>query len=267
MQLDKTRITVRERSYFDILDLALRVVRAGGWPLAAALAAGAAPMMLLDGWLLAGYREPDFDTGFPLHFMIWTMLLVVWEIPLAAAPGTLYLGQVLFRQRPQVKTIVRHLGESLPQLLLYAGVMRLLFVARPYLNEVLLLERNPMRRSGRERISTLGRSRTLHRGESGDLLARTFAAASVGALLVVAIWGSMYMIRSMLVGQWGWDDALSTFYFPLALWIVVSYFTVVRFLAYVDLRIRREGWEVELLMRAERDRLLRQWGGGVSVES
>jgi hypothetical protein len=39
--------------------------------------------------------------------------------------------------------------------------------------------------------------------------------------------------------------------------MVAGYFAVVRFLAYVDLRIRREGWEVELVMRAERDRLMR----------
>jgi hypothetical protein len=30
-----------------------------------------------------------------------------------------------------------------------------------------------------------------------------------------------------------------------------GYLTVVRFLAYLDLRIRREGWEAELMMRAE----------------
>ena len=45
----------------------------------------------------------------------------------------------------------------------------------------------------------------------------------------------------------------------MSLWIVVGFFTVTRFLSYLDLRIRREGWEVELLMRAERDRLIRSW--------
>ena len=41
----------------------------------------------------------------------------------------------------------------------------------------------------------------------------------------------------------------------LALWLVVAYFSVVRFLSYLDIRIRREGWEVELVMRAENQRL------------
>ena len=42
---------------------------------------------------------------------------------------------------------------------------------------------------------------------------------------------------------------------PLALWIVVMFMTVLRFLCYLDLRIRQEGWEVELLLRAEAAKL------------
>ena len=264
MQFDKTRITVRERNYFDVLDLGLRVVRAGGWPLVAALAAGAAPMMLLNSWLLASYREANFNLGWPAQYMWWTLVLVAWEIPIASAPATLYLGQVLFDERPQAKTIARHLLESLPQLLLYQGLLRLLFIGWPYLGEVILLERNPMRRR-RGGKSSLGRARTLHRGESGDLLPRGFTALAVGGLLTATVWGSMFMVRALLVAELGWSDVLGTFYFPLALWVVASYFHVVRFLSYLDLRIRREGWEVELLMRAESVRFLRH--GGLRVES
>ena len=55
MQLDSTRITVRERGYFDTFDLALRVIRASGWRLAVALAAGVdwleagTPLILAEG--------------------------------------------------------------------------------------------------------------------------------------------------------------------------------------------------------------------------
>jgi hypothetical protein len=45
---------------------------------------------------------------------------------------------------------------------------------------------------------------------------------------------------------------------PAAMWLVVGFTTVVRFLSYLDLRIRHEGWEVELLMRAEAMRLATQ---------
>ena len=45
---------------------------------------------------------------------------------------------------------------------------------------------------------------------------------------------------------------------PAAMWTVAAFFAVVRYLSYLDLRIRREGWEVELQVRAEAERLTRQ---------
>ena len=346
MQLDKTRITIRERDYVDILDLALRIVRAGGWPLAIALVLGAAPMMALNAWLLSGlgaglgatgfasaqtgdtaglpnsaisirsqkhcwtsrqwhpsaadethaeveyvYTEPDFDEpDWQTRYVMLTLLLVFWQIPLASAPATLYLGQRLFSTRTRPGTLVRRFFESLPQMVLYQGLLRPLYVFRPYLSEVILLERNPMFRRDQELRtdpghaiashraawegpghapigghSTLRRSRGLHRGASGDLMARLFGAAAVGGLLAFATWGSAALVRMLFVSQTQWNDVLITLYFPLALWVVVSFFSVVRFLAYLDLRIRREGWEVELLARAERARLVRKWRVGNDI--
>ena len=54
MQLDNTRIAIRERTFVDVMDLALRVVRWCAGPLAVALAAGIVPMFLLNAYLLAG---------------------------------------------------------------------------------------------------------------------------------------------------------------------------------------------------------------------
>ena len=42
-----------------------------------------------------------------------------------------------------------------------------------------------------------------------------------------------------------------------AMWLVAIYFTVARFLNYLNQRIHDEGWEVELFLKAERDRLER----------
>ena len=64
--------------------------------------------------------------------------------------------------------------------------------------------------------------------------------------------------RRRLADEWEWNGVVFTFYYPLALWIVVGFFAVARFLGYLDLRMRREGWEVELMMRAEAARLERQ---------
>jgi hypothetical protein len=261
LELDKTRIVVRERSQLDILDLALRVGRACAWPLLLAFCAGIVPMMLLNGWLLAGLSEPDFEFGFPLQYMIYMLLLVALEAPLATAPATLYLGKAVFTEQPEAGTIAREFRESLPQLLLYQVLLRIVCFRWRYLNEVILLERNPVRRSTPGGESTMERSRVLHRGEGGDFAGWRLAIAAVGAMLFASIWLSIFFVRLMLLSQWEWgfDQPMFMLYFPLALWLVVGYFTVVRFLSYLDLRIRREGWEVELLMRAERTRLVKQW--------
>ncbi len=60
MQLDATQIVIRERRYPDILDLALRVVRAHAVPLLITSVLGAAPLMLLDVFLLHSLL-PEFD--------------------------------------------------------------------------------------------------------------------------------------------------------------------------------------------------------------
>jgi len=278
-QLDKTRIAVRERSYIDLLDLALRVSRVYAWSLLLAFSAGVVPMMLLNGWLLAGLAERDFAFGFPLEHMLLMILLIFLEAPLATAPATLLLGKAVFTERPDAREIARQFWRSLPQLLLYRVLLRVLFTGSSYLNEVILLDRNPLRKKdSARRESTLSRSRVLDRDSAADPFIRAFAALMVGGILFASIWLSIFFLRGVLLGLWGLLDffpqlvmslidgrldseflrAMCTYFFPLSLWIVVSYFSVVRFLSYLDLRIRREGWEVELAMRAERGRLERK---------
>ena len=269
MQLDQNRIVIRERGYLDVLDLALRVIRVYAWPLAAAFAVGVVPMICLNYWLLAGYAEVDPDIGFPPAYVWYMLLLVILEIPLATAAVTLYLGQALFTDRPRPREIARSFVGSLPQMLLYQVILRAAmvplvftwffpFAAWPYLSEVILLERNPLRHSRPGEMTTYRRTRALHGGYVAELFARWLGSMGIGALLFLSFWLSMWISRYILLSEEEWDKAMYTICYPLALWLTVGYFTVVRFLAYLDLRIRREGWELELMMRAEQARLTRQ---------
>ena len=45
--------------------------------------------------------------------------------------------------------------------------------------------------------------------------------------------------------------SFAPYYWIAALWIIAGYAAVVRFLSYIDIRIRQEGWAVELRVRAE----------------
>lgn len=266
LQLDNNLIAIRERNLLDIMDLALAVLRTQGMPLLAALLIGAAPMLLLNDLLLSEmlYDETRLDDEPPYGFLWLTALLVAMEIPLAAAPATLYLGQSMFREEASLRRAAGDFLASLPQLFWLQGAFRGLFfalwffmippaipfIAWPYLNEIILLERNPLLPK-EAHMTTFRRSRMLHGGSTGDLLARWLGSLVVGGLLIVAIWMSLWVVLSQLAGGWiSWYLACRIF-LPIAIWIVVSFFTMVRFLSYLDLRIRSEGWEIELAMRAE----------------
>ena len=276
MQLDDNRIVIRERSFVDVMDLALRVIRAHTGPLAVAFLAGVGPVMCFNAWLLAGYADiiepiPFFGAEIDLPWAyLWRMgFLIILEIPLATAPITLYLGQALFQEQPELRQIVRAYSASLPQMLWYQVILRalltpwvitwpLLFAAWPYLSEVILLERNPWWTRRRGRMTTYRRAKALHGRSGGDLFVRWLAAASVGTLLYVAVLNSVYIVGSMLSNEWALSGPVFIICMPLTAWLLAGYYAVVRFLAYLDLRIRCEGWEVELMLRAEAARLTRR---------
>ncbi|HLA84554.1 MAG TPA: hypothetical protein VJL29_07150 [Thermoguttaceae bacterium] len=266
MQLDNTRIVVRERSFLEILDLALHVIRWRAGSLAVALAAGIVPFALLNVYLLSGLQEPVEDWSFSPGYLFYLVMLVLWEIPLATAPATLFLGQAVFERRPSARRVAGDFFRSLPQLTLYQVLLRgiLLWLFIPwiwlfsqyvFLNEVILLERNPLRQRSPAKPSTERRCRALHGGVGGELFVRWMGAVALGGMVLLSLLGAIGFVEGLLVGRWEIENALFTHGFHAAMWLVVGFFTVVRFLSYLDVRIRREGWEVELIMRAESQRL------------
>lgn len=270
MQLDKTQIAIRERSFPDILDLSLHLCRRHALPLAAALLAAIVPLAMLNHWLLSGdLNEFDADETPSWEYFYGLTVLLIWELPLAAAPATLYLGQALFNEQPNAGRLGKDLLSSTPQLILYQVVIRgvlsliplgwpILFWVWPYLNEIILLERNPWRKRGPYGASTASRSSNMHSRNRGELFSRWLGSLIIGICLIGVLWGAAAFLRMYLAYKLTFDQAMYTVYLQISIWIVIAYFAVVRFLSYLDLRIRTEGWEVELIMRAEAARLTRQ---------
>jgi hypothetical protein len=140
----------------------------------------------------------------------------------------------------------------IPGIALYAIIVRAL---RPNLTEIILLERNPLRARKPGDITIGRRSAFLHDPSSGDLFVRWIGSATLAMLLIGIMLTTLLLGAAVMVGDF-WSGWLSAqVLYPLALWIVASFIGVVRFLSYLDLRIRHEGWEVELLLRAEGLRL------------
>jgi hypothetical protein len=221
MQYDKTRIAIRERDLPDLFDLALHLVRAHWLALLIASVIGAAPFAVLNYWLLSDL--PLVEVEDYNWYVLRMVLLVLFEMPLAAVPATLLLGQAMFWQRFDVRRIVRLAIDSLPQLLFYqvllrgllmpqalfwerfglelAGVMTVYslvwvfpFVSWPFLNEMILLERNPLRTKGANR-STWNRSRLFHKGHYGDSFGRLVGCAVLAAAMTCALWLASWHVR------------------------------------------------------------------------
>ncbi len=298
MQLDKTRIAIRERSLLEILDLGLQVVRRHFAPLLAAWLCGVVPFLLLNAWLIGWMAEVPDDYGWE-KYVHWTryfgvmIQLVFIEAPLATVPLTLYLGDTMFLQPTGPRVIAAAAWRLLIRLLVCLGIVRGIFVAvalvlgierytgvsanevflilvslgvfalralRPYLGEVILLERNPLLGGDGRTLTIARRSASLHNPNSGDLLVRFLSVACLTVLLTLSCVGGFAFIGGVLLNDWDWGPLMVYVCVPLAMWVVAGFLCVVRFLSYLDLRIRREGWEVELRMRAEAARLSRQTG-------
>jgi hypothetical protein len=248
MTHDHTLIVIRERSFLELVDLALVVARDRPIVLLVTALAGIVPLAAVNIWLLS-------DVAFSRAY--WVVLLLI-EAPWATAPLTLVLGDLMFGVRPRPGRILKGLAVSLPKLvvtqLLFRGFLLLtvigyLLVPSQYafLSEVALLERVGTFRS-------LKRASALSRGFGGELFFRWLGQIALGLTFALCFQKGVTSLGSVLVGgELTWDQpGLSDFnglLFQAAVWIAIAFFGIVRFLSYIDRRIRLEGWEIELRLK------------------
>ena len=140
-----------------------------------------------------------------------------------------------------------------------AGIVRAM---RPNLTEIILLEKNPLRARGANVVTIGKRSAHLHDPSGADLIIRWFGSAALTLMLVGLTFVTLSVGIGLLVSNYWLEWYAAQFLYPAALWFVAAFLGIVRFLSYLDLRIRHEGWEVELLMRAETLRLAGKGAGG-----
>jgi hypothetical protein len=245
---DRTLIEIRERSFLDLLDLALLVVRDRPATVGLAALAGIAPCACLNLWLMS-----SFALG-PL----WPAIFLL-EAPWATAPLTVVLGNLMFGVATGPRGVLRTLVRSLPALFVAQLAVRGLFLALvvlyplmpaqfAFLNEVILLERVSV-------FQVFRRARSLSSGYEGELFGRWIGQILLGAIFTLCFWMSAETLSGALAGDeltWyrpGLAD-MGGLFFQTGIWIAIAYFGVVRFLCYIDRRIRLEGWALELRLKA-----------------
>ena len=289
MKFDRTFIAIRERSTADLFDLGLHVTVDHIRPLLWLLLINAAPWILIDLLLLHWMTDPSYSPALNAAYY-WAMIaLVISQSQVGTFLITQYLGKAMFVGRPRVREVLRDAFRISPMYWFLQGIPRTVFISlaicltfdgdteytiigvyffltlsvviglivrafRPYLSAILLLEKTPIRsKSGA--IHLAARSKSLHSFASGDLLGKAMVSLLFGGLLTLAIHSFLVTLDSIMNIRANSEYSLQPYYLVVSLWIVSGYLAVVRFLSYIDLRIRQEGWAVELRVRAEAQRL------------
>ncbi|EMI18140.1 signal peptide protein [Rhodopirellula maiorica SM1] len=225
------------------------------------------------------------------RYAAWMALLVVLQTPAAGVATTIYLGQAVFESRPTWTSVFSDAKQYFWRWLWAIGVARWAIPAmaiclfrlgqpadwfwdgmipicilaaatlvrsnRPFLPEILLLEQCPLRSQTATDITVSRRSKALHQPMSSDLAGRFLASSFILFWIFMSVLCSMLFVRVIATGNPDWDLFFLTVMFPASLWLVAGVSVVMRLLNYLDTRIRLEGWEVELAIRAE---AMRQFG-------
>ncbi|NND96979.1 MAG: hypothetical protein HKN47_06585, partial [Pirellulaceae bacterium] len=129
--------------------------------------------------------------------------------------------------------------------------------SRPFLPEILLLEQCPLRDSDPRVITAKRRAKSLHSPMNSELSGRFLSVSFILFWMFASTLYTMVWVRGIATGYWDWGLVMLLGLFPAAMWVVAGISVLIRLLNYLDTRIRLEGWEVELSVRAE---AMRQFG-------
>ncbi|MEL7497088.1 MAG: hypothetical protein AAFN77_05720 [Planctomycetota bacterium] len=288
MRFDRTFIAIRERTTLGILDLALHVIVDHIRPLSCLLIINALPWILLDVYLVGHLLSDDYEAPAAFAFYWATLILVISQAQLGTYLITQYLGKAMFEGQPRVLEVASSFWKITPYFWFSQGTLRMAIFAilvclifdgdsdnsqvaivllffvvsagcvvrafRPFVTEVLVLEKTPIR--AKPNIIHFGaRSKSLHAFASNDLIGKSIVTAAILAGLLFATHSMFLTIDQVMNVRANSAYSLQPVYFVVSLWIVTGFASVVRFLYYIDLRIKQEGWAVELKMRAEAQRM------------
>ncbi|SMP63416.1 protein of unknown function [Neorhodopirellula lusitana] len=254
--------------------------------------------LILLGWLPfrvddASTFDDEASSDF-FRYLFWMATLVFLQAPIAGVLSTFSLGQSIFEGQPTLSRTFREVRSMAWPLVWTLGVKRMaipaalmlafrwgqewsgffdvfmpmLFILiaamirgnRPFVAEMILLERCPLRTDQPGAITLKRRSKALHSPMAGELGGRFLAVSMILVALMGCVFYSIFWVRGIAIGVWEMNLVACLVFYPLALWLIASLSVVVRLLGYLDARIRLEGWEVELAIRAE---AIRQFGDDI----
>ena len=248
--------------------------------------------VLLIGWMpIVQFNLGIYDDEMEVElsrYLLLMVTLVILQAPIAGALTTSLIGRAVFEDGVTWRSVLIDLRKMFWRLFWVLGIVRgpiplMILIAsnwgqemapfreiifpivclfavgfqrgrRPFLPEILLLERCPLRAKMAGVITVRRRAAALHGPLTGELIGRFITVSMMLTVLSLAALQTMLSIRGVLLGQWEWGPIVYLVFIPLSLWFAAALSTLIRFLSYLDTRIRLEGWEVDLAIRAETQR-------------
>jgi len=286
LRLDQTHITIRRRNALEIFDLAVHVLREHLVAISILSFVGFLPWALINYLLVGWMISEDHHSDYSILYWFSMCFLVASQAQIATMFVTKYLGDATFVGRPRVWPtfvyVIRNMGyllflhlfirmllfimacalplySSEPGMIVAAfflvpillGGSILIRMVRPFVNEILLLEKTPIRSNDPSEVVFSKRSSLLHSSADANIFGRSMLAILFMVPVYVIFFSLLFFVESivMLGRQEYWY--IQAFCVPLAMWMTATFLCVSRFLTYIDTRIYQEGWDVELKLRAE----------------
>jgi hypothetical protein len=248
MKLDECAIVLRPRSVAEVMDLACRVcaVNAGIYLRVAAVAILPcfAVCVALRYWL-------SWDWGW-----VWTAAAGLATI--AQGAFTVLAGKLIFSEKLTVREVLAGFARRLPSylgaLLVTRAVMAIsaftFFIALPLLWVYMLFAHEASLLEGAGPIETARRSTRFIKGRGGVAfqLLLLLLVAEVSAIACVEVLGDGIVNDVLQLGQ-PFGSLLEEGGTPFALlgyFLSVPYVATARFLQYIDVRTRADGWDVQV---------------------
>lgn len=248
MKSPEPRIAMRKRDSQEIMDLALLVLKQWWKQLLPAMVMGALPFLLFSRW------ESQLPMDETVGVFEWCFLLLLFA-PWASAPVEIVLGRLMFSQPLSIVEIIKQLFSRPFSMLFYQGFLRffcilfgvtLIFLPNflGFVNEIIYLERTPFR-GVRKRQSALA--------YKADLIGLNFQILYFSLIFITAGTIGLSTLLSVLKSSDMWEQpewpGIIDWKIQLFTWSSMQFFAIVRFLNYLDTRIKAEGWDLEHRVR------------------
>ena len=238
------RVVLRQRQFIDVVDLAVRFVALHGRPYALL-----SLIALLPSFAITWAIGQGIDWG-------WAWVAVFALLPLAGAPFTVLASRLMFTEQVRLREVLVVTLRSLPRLVL-ARIVQTLGVGMAFvilvfpavwaqalllfLPEVILLEQSAF-------FPAIARAGRIAHAQVGNVvLAVILLAIFVGGMPFAADAAGRMVLDNLLEVRppepltVAGGSALSL----LGLWASLPFVTTIRFLFYIDLRTRTEGWDIQ----------------------